>query len=180
MTDSFQPTPTNGPPAQEAPPAGFDPGAATTGTEEVDVDFSGASDDFQPLESGWYLFTIESATAREDNGGPLLSKAGAPMIKWVARVVEGPRQNSPMFNYTVTKGPGAFSLRRFINQAFGQKLSKEPQKLKLGLFIGMKYWAQVGPQKDNAEFVEYKGFRPVNDPPPNVAGEAPAGIASRI
>jgi hypothetical protein len=169
VTDPFQ--------TQTANSGGFDPGATPTGVEEVEVDFSGTSDEFQPLEAGWYLFAVESATARDDNGGPLLSASGNPMIKWVARVVDGPRKNSPMFQYTVTKGAGAFSLRRYINQAFGSKLGKEPMRLALGPFIGKQYWGQVGPQKNDASFSEYKAFRPVNDPPPGVVT---AGIAGKI
>lgn len=160
---------------------GFDPSQAAGSAEEIDVDFSGTSDDFVPLEDGWYLFNVETATARSDDGGPLLSKAGAPMIKWVARVVDGPRKNSPMFNYTVTSGPGAFSLRRFINHAFGANLGKEPMRLALGPFIGKQFWGQIGQQKGDGDFKEFRSFRPVNDPPPGVvAGTDPAGIASRI
>jgi hypothetical protein len=160
-------------------PGGFDPSSQASGAEEVDVDFSGTSDDFVPLEDGWYLFSVESATARDDNGGPLLSAGGNPMIKWVARVVEGPRQNSPMFLYTVTNGPGAFSLRRFVNHAFGANLGKEPMRLALGPFIGKKYWGQIGAQKNDASFKEYKNFRPENDPPPKTNAE-PVGIAGKI
>lgn len=161
---------------------GFDPSASAASAEEIDVDFSGTSDDFQPLDDGWYLFAVESATARDDNGGPLLSSSGNPMIKWVARVVDGPRQNAPQFLYTVTKGQGAFSLRRFINHAFGSNLGKEPMRLSLGPFIGKQYWGQIGPQKGSTEgYKEYKAYRPVNDPPPGVVqGADPAGIASKI
>lgn len=169
MTDPFA-APSNG---------GFDP-SATSGAEEVDVDFSGTSDDFVPLEDGWYLFAVETATARSDDGGPLLSQGGNPMIKWTSRVVEGPRKNSPMFLYTVTSGPGAFSLRRFINHAFGANLGKEPMRLALGPFIGKQYYGQIGPQK-GGEFKEMKAYRPVNDPPPGVtSGVAPDGIAAKI
>lgn len=182
MGTPFDPTAGNTaaapPPAQPAP-GGFDP-SQTTAAEEVDVDFSGTSDDFQPLDDGWYLFAVESATARTDDGGPLLSQGGNPMIKWVFRVTQGPRANSPHFLYTVTQGAGAFSLRRFINNAFGSKLGKEPMRLALGPFIGKKFWGQIGPQKNDASFKELKAYRPENDPPPAVANAAPAGIGSKI
>lgn len=158
----------------------FDPTQTATASEEVDVDFSGTSDDFVPLEDGWYLFVVETATAREDSGGPLLSQKGSPMIKWTFRVAEGERANSPMFLYTVTTGPGAFSLRRFINRAFGQNLGREPMRLALGPLVGKKFYAQVGPQKGAPEYKELKDYRPENQPPVETGNGSPIGIASKI
>lgn len=177
-------------PAPAAPPGGFDPNAAATGVaEEIDVDFSGTSDDFVPLDDGWYKFVIESATARDDsNGGPLLSQKGAQMIRWIARVVEGPRANTPMYLYTVISGPGAFSLRKFLNKAFALNLGKTPMRLQLGPFIGKYFYGQVGKQANNADYTEFKDYRPENSPPPangaapaSVGGAAlPAGIGGKI
>lgn len=175
--DPTAPDPAAQPP-QQPEPGGFDPAAAAS-SEEVDVDFSGASDDFQPLDDGWYLFAVASATAKTDDGGPLLSQGGNPMIKWVFRVTDGPRANAPHFLYTVTNGPGAFSLRRFVNNAFGSKLGQQPMRLALGPFIGRKFWGQIGPQKNDASFKELKSYRPENDPPPNI-GNGSSGIASKI
>lgn len=173
MSDVFSPS------ASAEAPTGFDPSQAATSAEEVDVDFSGTSDDFQALDDGWYLFSVDTASARSDDGGPLLSQSGNPMIKWVFRVTEGPRANSPQFLYTVTSGAGAFSLRRFINNAFGSKLGKEPMRLALGPFIGKKFWGQIAPQRNDASFKELKSFRPENDPPPASNG-ASSGIAAKI
>lgn len=164
----------------------FDPTVATAAVEEVDVDFSGTSDDFAQLDDGWYLFVLETATARTDEGGVLLSQKGAPMIKWISKVVQAAdgktdRAGAPMYQYTVTSGAGAFSLRRFVNRAFGLNLGKEPMKLQLGPFIGKKYWGQVGPQKNDASFKEFKDFRPENQPPSAAGnGNVPAGIGNKI
>lgn len=160
---------------------GFDPTAASAaGAEQVEVDFSGTNDEFTQLEDGWYLFRLDTATAKEDNGGPLLSKKGSPMIRWISKVLEGPRAGAPMYQYTVTKGEGAFGLRKFLSQAFGAKLGKEPQVLNLGVYIGQQFWGQVGPQKNDPQYKDFKAFRLANDPPPNTTNAVPAGIASRI
>lgn len=160
---------------------GFDPTAATSTNEEIDVDFSGTSDDFEQLDDGWYLFEIAEATARNDEGGQLLSSGGNPMVKWTFTVTgDHKRAGAKQWMRTVTSGPGAFSLRRFINNAFGQSLGREPMRLNLGPFIGKKFWGLIGVQKNDASFKEIKTFRPENDPPPDLNSTVPAGIGSKI
>lgn len=166
MTNTFDPS-------QQTPaaPQQFDPLSGPA--EEIVIDLSGVSDDYEPIPDGWYLLNVDNIKATDDSGAQLMSKNNEPKAIWVFKVAQGEATGRLLFQHTNLSGKGAFGLRRILKAFHGDDLPKSQMKINLANYRGKNLWALVKRQKNDDRYNEITQFRPESSPPEGPTGAMP-------
>lgn len=117
--------------------------------DEVDIDFSGASEskDFSALVAGTYKAVVIACD-------PGTSGSGNPKLVFQFKVTETPYEGRILFKHTPTRGQGSGITRDVLNGLGFETASMK--KFKPSDALNIACVLTVGIQKDNPDFNEVK------------------------
>lgn len=117
--------------------------------DEVEVDFSGAGEGFNPIPSGDYELEVTECV-------PSMSKSNNQTVKFQFVIVEGEQHAGRVFFRHCPTGGSGSGILRDTARALGVNVDDKQKKFKPSECVGLRCIGTIGFQKGSDEYQEIK------------------------